>query len=126
MQRPEANMVTPDADCTWFGANQGKNAAELPKPAAKEVSNPLRDPAPRAATCPRWGLSRCCHGQWIAVRQTQPFALLLPKIDAKVLSDVLHALSRHVCLNADDLNLGPVQNGLGRVRLGDPLPRRAP
>jgi hypothetical protein len=42
-------MATPRAEYTCFGANQGKNAAELPSPAAKEVSNPLRDPAPRAS-----------------------------------------------------------------------------
>jgi hypothetical protein len=38
-------MATPRAECTCFGANYGKNAAELPSPAAEEVSNPLRDPA---------------------------------------------------------------------------------
>jgi hypothetical protein len=37
-------MVTPRAEYTCFGANYGKNAAELPSPAAEEVSNPLRDP----------------------------------------------------------------------------------
>jgi hypothetical protein len=54
-------MAIPRAELTCSGANQGKNAAELPSPAAKEVLNPLRDPAPRAATRLLCAQSRCCH-----------------------------------------------------------------